>query len=793
MNTNDFDIVELCLGDQYHRGDLAPARATWLNGFKHGYKGEAYHSGSFFTTDVNRHINERYKADLELFNVALKAYDDKMAEVMDQPDEAKKLKRPKRPRRSLKGYKGIHWSPFFMLDIDTRRVGPKWDLGVKGGQSKWRQRTDEEKDAWIAENPDYVEDTDAARVEALEVIRCLEKLGVDPEKLVICYSGNKGFHIYVPTAYFAPEPCDNFIYRIRWIVQNVLIPMVDRLKVPYPEDSVDWQVFDRLKVLRAVNSMHQSKRWKVPLAYSTIRSTNFENIRKQADRPNLDYEHPNWRDVAPVEQLVALWKDPACEAFKKPSGTPAQTQSPKKTGEGVQTERRQRREFDLEGRVYFEAGKMLKNSSGPPPNRPLCMVKFGQEDVGSGNRHQACLMLVTTWWKEGYSADQAFLLAKEWLTHQAGTRHDDTYLRSQIESIYNDSYNWGCDHPLAKANCFKECRLFPQAERQRGIELKHFPDLLDVLLEQEKEEIIYFLPYEPLKSGIKLRPKQVLFFVAETAVGKTAFWLDAMRANSQYLTEMEKAGHYVKGGVAQASLEMPGEELVERGAQWILNEDQKFVGTILQEQIEFEDDGGSERYRFLKDQLHEFYGRVWINDDDAVDVKKLKAMILKGKAEHNIGLWVVDYMGRMHARGSNQHERLSTIAREMKTIARSTDVILVVLVQVARATSERGPPGLRSGRGSGEIEESADVLITAYRPDRNESDEDKAQRQAEDVHRPKGYRVNLDVQKARRGGIGLRCELWFEGRSMRFTPLKEKEANDDSAADAYIQSMESVF
>lgn len=790
MDPKDFDIVELCVGSQYYRGDVAPARATWANSFRHGYKGEAYHSGSFFTTDINRHINDQYEAAWEEYKAAKATYDQAMIDALDDPAAQKDLKEPKKPRRSLRKYKGAHWSPFFMLDIDTRRVGPKWDLQqLDDGGHKWHRRSDEEREAWEADNPDHIEDTDAARVEALEVIRCLEKLGVDPEMLVICFSGGKGFHIYVPTAYFNPEPCVNFIYRIRWMVENGLIPMLDKEKVLYPEDSVDWQVFDRLKALRAVNSKHQSGGWKIPIAYRTLQSMSLDQIRKIATRPNLDYGHPNWRDVAPSEQLRELWDDPKCEAFKKPQPPPA-----KKERKGAPADEDDGRPFDTKGRKHHHVREL--SLSGPVPNAPLCAVKLSREDVGSGNRHQACLILITTWWRAGVSEEEARRRALKWLAMQAGTKHDADYIDRQIESIYGDNYNWGCNHPLAKANCFKACRLYQHsrdddwAETQDEVELHWMPDALDDLLERERQEVLYFLPYAPFKEEIRLRSKQVVFFVAETATGKTAFWLDVCRANSQGLDYLRSIGEDVEGGCGFASLEMPREELAERGAQWVTGEDQQFISGILQEQMDAEDnDSNSERYLRIKELLEHHYRNVWIAEEDGVDIKKLKQLIRKGKEEHGIGLWIVDYMGRMKGRGMNQHERLSSLARDMKTVARETEALLVVLVQVSRSQSEKGTPGLRSGRGSGEIEESADILITAHRPDRHEdkdlSDDEKTEKKRSDSHRGTGYRVVMTAQKVRSGQPGRQSVLWFEGKSMRFTPIKEWERQEQEYIDSF--------
>jgi KaiC/GvpD/RAD55 family RecA-like ATPase len=450
---------------------------------------------------------------------------------------------------------------------------------------------------------------------------------------------------------------------------------------------------------------------------------------------------------------VKLWTDSKDKALQRVGG-----------------DRASGRVFNMEGRLHFEADTVIGNDGGIP-RMPLCILKMLREDVGKGNRNQAMLMISNLFRTQGLDADATFNILKGWRKLQKGTHHTEDDVASQVAYIYRDKFNWGCNHPLAMANCFKACHKYEAAETTRNVNLQRLSDLLPDLVARERVPIEYYFPYPPFNKDVRLRPGMVVTLVAETGSGKTAFALDVCRYNSYSLDEAAKRGVEVYGGMGFASLEMPKSELVERGAQWVLGTDQKGVSSLVLEQIEAEDNNrpDTQSFRALKDSLKRYYNRVWVTDEDYVDLMKLESMIQAGKEKHGIGMWVVDYMGRLHGKGNTSYDKLSSIARELKTIARRNQVIIMILVQVARDASEKGL-GLRSGRGSGEIEESADVLITLEIEDRDKPESERS------------GNVVLTNRKFRAGKKGSICKLRFVGESMRFHLVDENSTADSKAA-----------
>lgn len=80
-------------------------------------------------------------------------------------------------------------------------------------------------------------------------------------------------------------------------------------------------------------------------------------------------------------------------------------------------------------------------------------------------------------------------------------------------------------------------------------------------------------------------------------------------------------------------------------------------------------------------------------------------------------LVIVDYLQLIGGPEDSEYERVSNASRAMKALAQSLDVPLIVLAQLNRSMEhENRPPRLSDLRGSGGIEQDADVVCFLHRP-----------------------------------------------------------------------------
>ena len=113
--------------------------------------------------------------------------------------------------------------------------------------------------------------------------------------------------------------------------------------------------------------------------------------------------------------------------------------------------------------------------------------------------------------------------------------------------------------------------------------------------------------------------------------------------------------------------------------------------------------------------------KLIIDDTPAISVSELRSKCRKYKAENDLKLVIIDYLGLMTV-GRNIESRqneISEISRSLKTIARELEVPVVALSQLNRGVEQREDkrPMLSDLRDSGAIEQDADVVMFIYRDD----------------------------------------------------------------------------
>jgi replicative DNA helicase len=116
-----------------------------------------------------------------------------------------------------------------------------------------------------------------------------------------------------------------------------------------------------------------------------------------------------------------------------------------------------------------------------------------------------------------------------------------------------------------------------------------------------------------------------------------------------------------------------------------------------------------------------YKAKIFIDDTPAMSVLELRAKARRLKAEHNVGLIVVDYLQLMQGPKSVQsrEQEISMISRSLKALAKELSTPVIALSQLNRAVETRGDkrPVLADLRESGAIEQDADVVLFVHRPE----------------------------------------------------------------------------
>lgn len=233
-----------------------------------------------------------------------------------------------------------------------------------------------------------------------------------------------------------------------------------------------------------------------------------------------------------------------------------------------------------------------------------------------------------------------------------------------------------------------------------------------------------------------MQDSNLLILAARPGIGKTAFSLNV----AQYVAVSSKVP------VGFFSLEMSKEELVDRMlvAQADIDAWKLKTGKL--------SGGDFEKLSDAMGVLAE--APLFIDDTPGISVLEMRTKARRLKAEHNLGLIVVDYLQLVRGRNlENRVQEVGEISQGLKNLARELKIPVVALSQLSRAIEHRGSgsaPQLADLRESGSIEQDADVVMFLYRED------------PEDLSNMK-----LSIAKHRNGPLRT-IDLRFKGERVRF-------------------------
>ena len=153
---------------------------------------------------------------------------------------------------------------------------------------------------------------------------------------------------------------------------------------------------------------------------------------------------------------------------------------------------------------------------------------------------------------------------------------------------------------------------------------------------------------------------------------------------------------------------------------------------------------------------------IFIDDTAGITCLEIKAKARRLKAQHNLGLVIIDYLQLITSSGrvENRQQEISEISRSLKGLARELNVPVIAVSQLSRAVEQRieRRPRLSDLRESGAIEQDADLVVFLYR---------------EEYYKPKTDRKGIAeviISKQRNGPTG-QIDLAFVKEYAKFENL----------------------
>lgn len=226
---------------------------------------------------------------------------------------------------------------------------------------------------------------------------------------------------------------------------------------------------------------------------------------------------------------------------------------------------------------------------------------------------------------------------------------------------------------------------------------------------------------------------EMIIVGARPSMGKTALALSMMESIA--IDQRIPCGFF--------SLEMSKDQIVQR----LLSQVAKVSGTNLR-------DGRVTKQDLFKLQDAAatcFEAPLYIVDTPNMKLLDLRAMARRMVTKHGVKIIFIDYIGLITNENQNlqEYDKVSQISKSLKSLARELNIPLVVLCQVSR-NAEGEEPNLSQLRGSGSIEQDADMVMFIHGVRANKIKEDNT----DPNFVPGIFDRKIIVAKQRNGPVG---------------------------------------
>lgn len=191
---------------------------------------------------------------------------------------------------------------------------------------------------------------------------------------------------------------------------------------------------------------------------------------------------------------------------------------------------------------------------------------------------------------------------------------------------------------------------------------------------------------------------ELIIIGARPAIGKTALALSMMQNIA--LEKNIPCGFF--------SLEMPYESI---GMRILSQESRVPMHKMRSGMLKYED------VKKIQDAAGRWFeAPLYTVDTPNMKLLELRAMARRMVKNHKVKIIFIDYIGLITTENPNApvYDQMSEVSKSLKALARELEIPIVALCQVARA-AEGEPPNLAQLRGSGSIEQDADVVMFLHR------------------------------------------------------------------------------
>lgn len=586
---------------------------------------------------------------------------------------------------SIRGYKGKVSTPYIVFDIDSK-------------------------------------DLDISKQNTIILIDWLREQGLYNEYAAkIAFSGSKGFHLTLNTAYeFNPKELKSLCMYIS-------------SQVPFIEEAgflrVDPSIYNINRQFRIVNTINdKSKLYKIEMVESELRNCTMETIKEAASKPQPVYPFESQIDDKPIRAILLQLAEDTKSKYETP-----------KTG-------------------------VIKTFMGANLPRKKCIDIIQDGEMKDGESNSGLLRLASHYRRQGYTQEQCReKLVEAAINRKAKYPHSNEITDEKIDQeilypVYStEGYIFTCDDWFLKMKCEGACEktLKPSQkpvndfsktspavsipEVKKPVEAKSGvtqgftqPTFKQSLIKPTQEEVMKLRGFRTVKQSsdsfkefaedwqkyrvmtgidelddvVRILPTGLVLVNARPGVGKTSLALNIM-------ANCAKEGK----NVLFYSIDMVEDEFFTKSKSKAMRISPDDVLDLY-----FNQDEEALKLQAEGDKLtEEMLKNVYINYEPGLTADKIDADITAFReAGITISLVIIDYLQKMKGCGDFTSPAIGANLEALKALQPKHKVCIIGLSQIPRGqgnTNEETPVlTAAAAKGGGVYEENASIVINEWRP-----------------------------------------------------------------------------
>ncbi len=485
---------------------------------------------------------------------------------------------------------------------------------------------------------------------AVALLQYLEDLGIDEFAYQIYWSG-RAWHIHTSNKIWGFKASADLPYFVKETLKKVLGPLGKGFY-----DETIYSPVALFRLAHTLNVKSDSMMYKMPVSKSEFLAMDIDYIKDLAKEQRLNYDVTDYKEIldSDVNKLSHLI---LTETETKPS--------------------------------LDNYSKAVQRS-----NVAMCIHKLIEKGASEGNRNNSLLRIATHLRRNNIPEEFVIAGLVGYWNEKNGEGLEEAKVIEMVRKTYRSPYNYGCNDSLLKANCNPNCIFYHHRNySQHVLSSEDMMNELELYRNMERDGKVIDLAklFNLEDKDLILEPGDLMVIVGGTGVNKTTL-MQQIALAMNFETGIIDYENQIPTLIIE--LELTTAKLMRRFAQLVCGIDKREALVNL------------DKY---KDQVNKVMSNV-ILTREVRNIQQLKQKIIDTQAK----LIIIDYLQcfKDFTKPVNEMQLMASLPHELRDLATEMGVIIIVLSQVTKSAKQEKAVNMDSGKGSGDISDSASVILT---------------------------------------------------------------------------------